>query len=145
MITILQWNGSLFKIPALLEWWVVVTDPKLIDDLRKAPENYLSSSKPIDDVRWSISLNYLQLNFRQFLQTRFTFGLDVNENPYHFDVLKSQLNRALPKLVAGIHDEVVHAFGLHIPPTDGNRWVIVNQLKYILFLQIGRASGFLTL
>ena len=33
-----------------MDWWVVLSEPKLIDELRKAPEHILSASRSLSDV-----------------------------------------------------------------------------------------------
>jgi len=43
-----QW--PVFKIPDLLHWIVVVTEPSMVEEIRKAPENLLSFIDALDDV-----------------------------------------------------------------------------------------------
>lgn len=45
-----QWPHRLFKIPAVLDWWVIVTDPKLIDEMSRAPEEVLSANLAVGEV-----------------------------------------------------------------------------------------------
>jgi len=45
-----QWPNTRFKIPDLLHWIVVVTEPSMVEEIRKAPENVLSFIDAVDDV-----------------------------------------------------------------------------------------------
>ena len=50
MITATKWPGRMFKIPTPSEWWVVVTDPKHMEEIRKAPDNKLCHQKLMEEV-----------------------------------------------------------------------------------------------
>ena len=56
----------------------------------------------------------------QFLQTDYTLGQNVTDNPYHLPIIRSQLTQALPLLVPEVHDEVVTACNEFIPITEGS-------------------------
>ena len=45
-----QWPNAMFKVPDLLEWLVLVHEPKVVDELLKAPEDVLSSLRAVDEV-----------------------------------------------------------------------------------------------
>lgn len=49
----------------------------------------------------------------------FTLGSHITDNAYHVSILRTQLTRALPQLVSGLHAEMTDAFSQFIPPTDG--------------------------
>jgi hypothetical protein len=40
----------MFKIPDLLQWIVVATEPSMIEEIRKAPEDVLSFMEAIEEV-----------------------------------------------------------------------------------------------
>jgi len=40
----------MFKVPDLLHWIVVITEPSMVEEIRKAPENVLSLMDAVDDV-----------------------------------------------------------------------------------------------
>ncbi|KAF9528911.1 cytochrome P450 [Crepidotus variabilis] len=100
--SIAKWPTSIFKIPYLLEWLVIIHQPSHIEDLRKMPEHILSSLKAFEYV----------------FQLAYTLGHHINENPYHVPIIRTQLTRSLPLLVPEIHDELVQAFKHYIPLTD---------------------------
>ena len=48
---LLKYKGRAFKIPELFRWHVIVTGPKLIEDLRKAQDDVLSFDEAVIEVR----------------------------------------------------------------------------------------------
>ena len=50
-----QYYGTLFKVPMLDGWLVVFTGPKLIDELRKSPDDELSSVEGTAEVCFPVS------------------------------------------------------------------------------------------
>ncbi|KAF9478579.1 cytochrome P450 [Pholiota conissans] len=120
--TFKKWDKSAFKFPDITEWIVVVSDPQSIDELRKAPENVLSS----------------MIAFDQSLQVKYTMGERVSKNPYHIPIVRAQLTRALPQLVPEVQDELEDAFKQFIPPTDD--WTSVKVVDTIMKV-VGRASN----
>lgn len=45
-----QWPHRLFKIPTEQDWLVIVTNPRLIEELSKAPEEVLSATLAFNEV-----------------------------------------------------------------------------------------------
>lgn len=45
-----QYGGRPFRFATRKYWHYVVSDPKLIDELRRAPDDQLSFSKAVDEV-----------------------------------------------------------------------------------------------
>ncbi|KAF9528910.1 cytochrome P450, partial [Crepidotus variabilis] len=119
-----KWPTSLFKVPSIFEWIVIATQPQQIDDIRKAPENVLSNMKAIDES----------------LQTRYTLGPQISDNPYHIPIIRAQLTRSLPLLVPEIYDELLEAFKDNIPATDGKYWSKVPAFNSLMKV-ISRASN----
>jgi hypothetical protein len=58
----LQFKGGVFKVATLDKWMVVVCDPVLVDELRKAPHDELSFDGAVIDVCSSplISLSLIE-------------------------------------------------------------------------------------
>ncbi|KAF8153783.1 cytochrome P450 [Crassisporium funariophilum] len=117
-----KWHGGVFKIPDLFKWVVVLTDPKQIEDLRKAPESVLSAFEAIDEL----------------LQTEYTLGVNISQNPYHIPIIRAQLTRALPRLVPEVREEIVDAFNDFIPVTE--EWTSVLALETMMKI-VCRASN----
>ncbi|KAF8159223.1 cytochrome P450 [Crassisporium funariophilum] len=107
-----KWPSSMFKVPDLFQWVVVVRNPKHIDELRRAPEDILS----------------LEAAVQEGLQTDYTLGANIRTNPYHLPILRAQLNRNLSRLVPEVHDEVANAFNDFIPPSEDGRSVHISDV-----------------
>ncbi|KAI6014537.1 hypothetical protein PISMIDRAFT_6834 [Pisolithus microcarpus 441] len=85
-----KYKNAPFKIPMLYNWIVVVSGTKLLDEVRMAPDDQLSSVEGAND----------------FFKTAFTMGHRVANEPYHLGIIKTQLTRKLPNLCPIIEDEV---------------------------------------
>ena len=48
-----QYKGSMFKIPQIFSWNVVVTSPKLIEDIRKARDDELAEEL-VKQEKWAM-------------------------------------------------------------------------------------------
>jgi len=96
-----KWSGAIFKIPELFQWVIVATGSKHFEELYKAPESVFSSMDAVIDQ----------------LQSHYTLGRNLSENPYHIPIVRSQLTQALPHLVPEVYDEVMTACNEFIPLT----------------------------
>ncbi|OBZ79757.1 Ent-kaurene oxidase [Grifola frondosa] len=111
---VLSCDGA-FKVPMLDQWLVVVSGSKLIDDLRKSPEDQLSFLAAA----------------AEFVQTEFIFGPGVSDDPYHTVIVREKLNRTLHTLMPEVIDEISIAYKDLIPPCD-NDWVSVPGMPTML-------------
>ena len=50
-VTRLQYYGSVFKVPLPEQWILIVSGPKMVEELRKRPDDELSFSAGVEDVR----------------------------------------------------------------------------------------------
>ena len=121
-----QWPHRLFKIPAGLDWRVIVTDPKLIDDMSKAPE-YLA----VDEV----SLLKLSACPRGLILVRVLApsdglhaGSQMAVNPY-VPLIKGKLTRSIPELIPTLYEEMVESFNRYIPATEGATVVTLTTIN----------------
>ncbi|KAJ3543507.1 hypothetical protein NM688_g5847 [Phlebia brevispora] len=106
-----KYKGGMFKIPTLARWIVVVTGPRLVDEMHKFSDEYVSFLEGAGDL----------------IGTRYMFGEGFHENPYHVTVIRGQLTRQLVTAFPDIRDEITAAFGEHIPAhTDA--WLSVPAL-----------------
>ena len=46
-----QYHGSVFKVALLQHWMVVVSGPKMVEDLRRRPDDELSFTEGTEEVR----------------------------------------------------------------------------------------------
>lgn len=129
-----------FKIPYLYSWIVVVSGNKLLEEVRTAPDEQLSSGEA----------NY------DFFQIPFTVGHRVAWEPYHFSIIKTHLTRQLTALFPNIEDEITlslsEAFGLgdsewkSVVAFDSIRKVVSRTSSRAFFgLPLCRNSGWLEL
>ncbi|KAI0354621.1 cytochrome P450 [Trametes cingulata] len=118
-----KYYGSVFKISMIDQWLVIITGPKLIDDLRKRPMEEASFLEAAAD----------------FVQTKYTLGHDVHDDPYHVDIIREKLTRTLPAILPDVIDELTIAIPDHIPAKDGE-WVSVNAMEKTREI-IARASN----
>ncbi|KAI0827308.1 cytochrome P450 [Trametes gibbosa] len=115
--------GTTFKVPMLDRWLVIVTGSKLVEEVRRRPDDELSN---LDGLS-------------AFAQTKYTLGAATHQDPYHVEVIRDKLTRGLPTVFPDVIDELTLAIGEHIPIKDNN-WV---SLPYQHAAQniVARASG----
>ncbi|KAK0471578.1 cytochrome P450 [Armillaria novae-zelandiae] len=115
-------HGSVFKVPLLYKWMVVVSGPEKINDIRKSTREQLSSVDAfVDD-----------------LQTDRTVGPCVGADNYLAEVVRGTLNRNISNCFADVQDEMKAAFMDNVPMTED--WIEVPAYERILQI-ICRASN----
>jgi len=92
----------------LTQWMVVVTGPQMIEDVRHASDDQLSSK---DAIAETLHLDIL-------------FGRGVLNDGFHVDVIRSQLTRNITARFSDIQDEITAAFADYVP-IKGNEWTTV--------------------
>ncbi|KAI6024243.1 cytochrome P450 [Pisolithus marmoratus] len=107
-----EYKNEPFKIPMLYNWIVVISGSKLLDEVRMAPDDQLSAVEGTND----------------FFKFAFTMGHRVANEPYHFAIIKTQLNRKLLTLYPIIEDEVSVALG-EIFSSQDDEWKPVVVLE----------------
>ncbi|KAI0800577.1 cytochrome P450 [Fomes fomentarius] len=107
-----KYRGAPFKIALQGEWGVVLSDPKMIDDLRRRPEDELSFSAHVEED----------------FQIPRTLGAEFHTDPYHIGVIRNQLTRALPLVLPEIIDELDVAMPTYLP-LKGDEWVTVTMVS----------------
>ena len=45
-----QWPTAIFKVPDIVQWIVVASEPRVIEDIRKAPDSVLSFMVAVEKV-----------------------------------------------------------------------------------------------
>ncbi|GBE89843.1 Ent-kaurene oxidase [Sparassis crispa] len=118
-----KYKGSVFKIATFEQWVVVVTGPKLIDELRSLPDDQASFGEAVNEM----------------LHSEYTIGRDVSEDAYHIGVVRGQLTRNLSALLPDVIDEVGMAFEEHIPVNDEG-WLEVSAFSVMTQI-VARASS----
>ncbi|SJL13064.1 uncharacterized protein ARMOST_16501 [Armillaria ostoyae] len=103
--------GSIFKVPLLDRWTVVVSGAERINDIRKSSLEELSSIFLTKDVDY-------------------TFGRYNRVDPYHVDVVPGALTHNIASYFADIQDEIEVAFRDNIPMTED--WVEIPAYDTVL-------------
>ncbi|KAF7368811.1 Cytochrome P450 [Mycena venus] len=115
-------HKSIFRVPYLDKWVVVLCSPELINDLRKAREEDLSAAR----------------GFGATLAVNYTLGAGFVTNPYHNRVIQTSLTRSTSTRFTDIHDEISTAFQHEIKPSED--WVAVPALQTVLRI-VSRTSN----
>ncbi|PIL34357.1 cytochrome P450 [Ganoderma sinense ZZ0214-1] len=102
-----KYYGSAFKIPLMDRWMVIVSGPKMIEDIRRRPEYELSFTQAVESL----------------LQYKYNVGSKIRDDPYHLAIVKEKLqNRMLADIIPDMIDEVSPAVQRYIP-ANGKEWV----------------------
>ncbi|KAF5350898.1 hypothetical protein D9758_010539 [Tetrapyrgos nigripes] len=117
-------NG-IYKLPTLTGWIVIANGKAMVDDIRKAPDEYLSHAETA----------------KEMLHTEYTIHPDLVLNPYHISVIRTPLTRAIGGLFSEMHDEVVEVMTEKIPPSE--EWVPVRAHETSLQVVVRVANRFL--
>jgi hypothetical protein len=99
--------------------WVTVIPPQFLEEIRAVPENVLSSQAALADVI-RVQCSYLALTDRiQILQTRHIVSPIVEEQKFHFGIVKTHVTPNLEVQVADIMEEMQLAFSDEIGSPGG--------------------------
>ncbi|EGO05393.1 hypothetical protein SERLA73DRAFT_174534 [Serpula lacrymans var. lacrymans S7.3] len=103
-----NYQGRAFKVPDLLSWVVIVSGPKLVDEIRKVPDDHLSALEAFSDV----------------LKPDYTLGRETVHNTYHIPIIRNRLTRDLPARFSDILDEIKTSLNDNLK-LSGNKWTSV--------------------
>ncbi|KAF8897197.1 cytochrome P450 [Infundibulicybe gibba] len=110
-----QYCGTAFRVPMLSKWMIVLSGPRMIDDIRKATDD--------------------QLSFRDALSESFhidlTIGPQLHHDPYHVAIVRTPLTRNLAARFTEVQNEIVTSFDDLIPGVEKD-WVAVPALKTMM-------------
>ncbi|KAH9915638.1 cytochrome P450 [Amylocystis lapponica] len=105
------YKGTSYKFADIKGWHVVVSGPRLVDELLRTPDDMLSV---IDATR-------------QMLQIDYTLGSNVADNEYHIPLVRSQLTRSLDRIYPQLYEEAVSAITDELP-LKGDGWITVKLM-----------------
>ncbi|KAJ3011693.1 hypothetical protein NUW54_g2086 [Trametes sanguinea] len=118
-----KYYGSVFKVPLLEQWVLIVSGPKMVEELRRRPDEELSFAEGVEDS----------------MQIRYTFGPETDADPYHVDIIKEKLTRSVPAILPDVVDELTLAVPEHIP-AKSDEWLEVAIMPTMQQI-IARASN----
>ncbi|ESK93240.1 cytochrome p450 [Moniliophthora roreri MCA 2997] len=117
-----KFHGRIYKIPLFTRWNIVVTTPKHIDEIRKASDDILSFHEAVNAM----------------LQTRYTLGQAVADDPWHVAVVRGALTRNIGAKFDDIREEIIAAFSDEMPATT--EWT-KRRVTDSIFKIVARASN----
>ncbi|KAF9468817.1 cytochrome P450 [Collybia nuda] len=109
-----KYPGTAFKLPMLSRWMIVISGPKMVDDIRRATDDQVDFNDAVAET----------------IQSKFTMGPELNENTFHVATVRSPLTRNLAVRFADVQDEIACSFKHFIPPAD--EWTEVPALRTIM-------------
>ncbi|KAJ3556992.1 hypothetical protein NM688_g1715 [Phlebia brevispora] len=118
-----KYKGGTFKVPMISRWLVVITGPKLVDEVQKLPDDKASFLEASADLS---SVKYM-------------FGSQVHKNPYHVTIIRQQLTHNLAALFPEVIDEIETAFR-ELVPAHPEDWVSIPALATMKQI-VSRASN----
>ncbi|KAJ3514884.1 hypothetical protein NLJ89_g2107 [Agrocybe chaxingu] len=119
---------SIFKVPTMARWLVVVSGPKMVDDIKKAAPNQLSFREAVAEVSDS-SLVVPACSYpSKLVQLDYMIGRPIRIDPYHVAVVRTTLTRNIGIRFLDILDEIITAFSEVIPAGEGE-WASIPVLE----------------
>nr|ANC28048.1 cytochrome P450 [Polyporus umbellatus] len=109
-----KYYGSIFKVSMLDGWLVVLSGPRLIDELRRISDDQLSSVEGVAEV----------------LQLRHTLDPSFDDQ-FHVPVVRDKLARNLAAVYPDVLDEIFVAFQEYIPYRNDSEWVSVHMYPIV--------------
>ena len=101
---------------------MLASNPGLIEDVKKAPEDILSFRVPAREVRMlpsTLRLDSHSLRSFKFLQIQYTMNPLNLDDSYHVDIIRTKLTRNIADLFKDVRDELVRSLDASIP-TSGD-------------------------
>ncbi|EKM52437.1 uncharacterized protein PHACADRAFT_260824 [Phanerochaete carnosa HHB-10118-sp] len=119
-----KYKGGCFKVAQFNRWFVIVADPALNEELRKAPEEYMSSPAAL----------------HQYLQGLYTLGIDLNEMNNYIELVREQLLRHVNPSPSMLYDEMIAAFQDIIPQSDDWAPIPALDASFKLFFRVSNRA-----
>ncbi|KAJ6511236.1 cytochrome P450 [Mycena vulgaris] len=106
-----KYPASVFRVPLLSRWDLVVGGAKLIAEMGLASEAELSSMEAVHET----------------VQTDYTMGIDMRVNTFHLAAIRSGSTKNLAARFPDVHDEIACAFE-DIFALEGTEWKLAPVL-----------------
>ena len=90
------------------QWMVIVSGAKMVEDLRKRPDDEVSFLEGTEAG----------------LNSRYTIGGAWLDDPYHVDIIREKLTRTLPAILPDVLDELALAVPAYIPTHDDGEHIV---------------------
>ncbi|KAF8702620.1 hypothetical protein AX14_014402 [Amanita brunnescens Koide BX004] len=103
-----KYRGSFFKVPTMSQWMIVVSGKRYLEEIRNAPEEYLSFHEALI----------------QIMHMDVTIGPEI-KTPFHINVIRNPFTQNIQPKFPDIQDEISTAFADYIHTGKGNEWIKV--------------------
>ncbi|RPD64678.1 cytochrome P450 [Lentinus tigrinus ALCF2SS1-7] len=120
----IRFYNRTYKVAMPDKWLVIASGPKMIDELRRRPDEDVSFLAGVEET----------------IQAKYTLGEDAFADPYHVDIIKEKLTRTLPAVLPEVVDELRLAVQEYIPAKDEGEWVKVTVMPTMQHI-VARASN----
>ena len=112
---------------------VLATGSQLIDDVRRAPDDVLSSSEPGKEVSCASIKNdeLILMWIIQLIQAEYTLGILNDQDRHLTDIIRSQLTRNIANTFKEVHEELIMAMDDLIPTREDGTWRFPRQRGYV--------------
>ncbi|KAK7045463.1 hypothetical protein VNI00_007716 [Paramarasmius palmivorus] len=108
-----KYHGHAFKIAQVNGWLVIVSGPKLIEDIKRAPDDYLSLRFAADEA----------------LQARWQIGDYRHDHDfYRVNAIRNKITRDIVPRFSDVRDEIQAAFADEIP-IKSDEWVKIRVME----------------
>ncbi|KAL1733057.1 cytochrome P450 [Schizophyllum commune] len=104
-----KYPGSVFRVPTMDGWMIVVSGHQLVDELRAAREDELSFREAVEEV----------------IHMKYTMGTTMEHHSEHLKIVQSDVTRNIGHCFADIYDEVQAVFNDVITFEEGEEWCTV--------------------
>ncbi|KAI0778803.1 cytochrome P450 [Trametes elegans] len=118
-----KYPRSAFKVPLLDKWMVILSGPKMVEEVRLTSDKVLSFSESTE----------------QAMQLKGSFSREFIDDQYHTGIIKDKLTRSLPAILPDVIDELNLAVPQHIPAKE-DEWLAVPIMEAMRQI-IARASS----
>ncbi|KAM5541334.1 hypothetical protein V8D89_004888 [Ganoderma adspersum] len=110
-----KYPGALFKLALMDRWVVIFSGPKLVEEIRKHPEDEMSLTWAHEEYMW---------------QSRYTLEPELMLDRYHIHALREKFTRKLPIVLPDILDEVAVALKEHLG-TNTKEWTQTEAFSFV--------------
>ncbi|KAK7441541.1 hypothetical protein VKT23_016534 [Stygiomarasmius scandens] len=97
-----KYQGRAFKVRMPDRWAVMITGQDMLNDIKKASDDYLSFHEAGRDI----------------VRADYTIGKSIHDNSYHLAIIQTTLTRNITARFAEVRDEIVTAFSENIPASE---------------------------
>ncbi|THH20029.1 hypothetical protein EUX98_g8657 [Antrodiella citrinella] len=115
-------KGGIFKISMPDQWLVLISGPKLIEEVRKLPDNAISLADGVDEL----------------IAVRYILGANIVADPFHISLIHAKLQRNLSDFYGIQKEEMWNAFETEVGSYP--EWHCVPGLKTMVNI-IARTSN----